>query len=62
MSRGTAFRAKLHVRPAKSTISLRSLIRASRSSEGTLWLTKDSKRPQADSEDSDQTARTRRLN
>ena len=51
MSQGTAFPTKSYVHLAKSDQSLLD----------TLWVAKDPKRPKADCEDSDQTARMRRL-
>ena len=61
LSRGTAFLTKLHVRPAKTQISLRIRAVWSESSQGTLWVAKDLKRLHTDIEDSDQPARKRRL-
>ena len=61
VSRGTAFPTRLHMCPAKIQIILRIRADWSESSQGTQWVAKDPKRLQADSEDSDQTARMRRL-
>ena len=56
MSRGTAFISKLHVLPTKTQISLRILAVLPESSQSTLWVAKDTKSLQEDSEGSDQTA------
>ena len=50
-----------HARPAKILISLRIRAVSSEPSLGTLWLAKWAKFLRADNEDSDQTARMRRL-
>ena len=61
MSRGTAFPIRLHVCPAKTLISLRLRAGGSESTQGNLYVAKALKRLKADNEDSDQTARMRRL-
>ena len=50
-----------HVRPAKIQISLRIRAGWSESSLGAFWIAKDAKFLHADNEDSNQTARMRRL-
>ena len=62
MSRGTAIPTKLHVRPAMTQISQRISAVWPESSKGSLCVTKDPKRLQADSEDSDKPSRVRNLN
>ena len=61
MSRDTSFSTWLPVRTAKTQINLRIRAVWFESSQGILWVAKDPKHLQADSEDSDQTARMRRL-
>ena len=50
-----------HVRPVKIQIRLRIRAVGSESSLGAFWIGKDAKFLHADNEDSDQTARMRRL-
>ena len=52
LSRTAAFPIRWHVRSAKTQISLK--IHTDQSSQGILWVGKDTKCLQADSEDSDQ--------
>ena len=52
---------RLHVRPAMTQIRLRIRAVWSESSQGTLWIAKDPKRLQVDSEDPDKPARIRTL-
>ena len=54
-------RAVAHARPAKILISLRIRADWSESSLGAIWIAKDAKFLHADNEDSNQTARMRRL-
>ena len=61
MSQGQILPARLCVRQAKTKISLCIPTVRSGPSQGTLWVDKDPKRLQADSEDFDQTVRLRRL-
>ena len=56
LSRGTACPTRLHVRPAKTQISLYIRAVRSESSQSTQWIAKNAKRLHADSEDSDQPA------
>ena len=55
--RGTSFPTRLHVCPAKTKTRISKRIRTvwSEYSQGPLWIAKDPKRLQSDSEDSDQT-------
>ena len=59
MNRASAFPTRLHMRPAKISMRIRTVW--SEYSQGTLWVAKDPKRLQADSEDSGQHARMHRL-
>ena len=59
LSRGTASPKFVHVRQAKTQINLNTVW--SESSQGILWVAKEPMRLQRHSEDSDQTARMRRL-
>ena len=61
MSRNVQKRTLVHVRPAKIQISLRIRAVWSESSLGVFWIAKDANFLHADHEDSDQTARMRRL-
>ena len=61
VSRDTAFSTTLHWCPAKTQISLRIRAVWSESLQNTLWIDKDPKRLQADSEDFDQIVWMRRL-
>ena len=61
ISRYAASLTRRHVRPAKTQISLRMGAVWSESSQSTLWVAEDPKRLHAEREDSDLTARMRRL-
>ena len=61
LSRATAFPTKEHVRQVKSQIRLRIRAVWSESLHGAAWIAKGTKRPTADSEDSDQPVRMRML-
>ena len=60
-NRNVRKRTFAHVRPVKIQISLRTHTVRSESSLGTFWIALDAKFLHADNEDSDQTARMRRL-
>ena len=58
---GTGFLIRLHVRPAKTQVSLLTDTVSSESSQYALWVAEGPMHLQADNEDSDQTSWLRRL-